>query len=385
MQPLQLATTTVPPPSPMQLVLEDGSTYSGVGLHATVPVGGEVVFTTAMTGYVEALTDPSYAGQILVFTYPLLGNYGIPRDGAAADWPASMQSNKVQPQGVVTQVLSEHFSHHRAERSLASWLHASDVPIVTGLDTRTLTRKLREHGTLQGWLLPANMHFDPKRDFARTVEMQSEVFQRVAPTETVHYKGGDQRILVVDTGTKSGIIECLLRRGASVVHAPWHANIAALAKSVDAILLTNGPGDPKDLGALTTTVRSLFDSFQGAIFGVCLGHQILARAAGFDTYKLPYGHRGINQPVQDVTTRQCYVTSQNHGYAVEDLRASTEWSPWFVNLNDGTNEGLRSSTKPIRSVQFHPEGRPGPKDCEFLFDEFLKLSGEVRAASRGRR
>jgi carbamoyl-phosphate synthase small subunit len=187
-------------------------------------------------------------------------------------------------------------------------------------------------------------------------------------------------VLLVDVGTKEGIVHCLRARGARLIRAPWHADLAALASEVDGIMLANGPGDPADLDALSSQVRRLFGTFSGPIFGICMGHQIVGRAAGFGTYKLRYGHRGVNQPVREAGTGRCFVTSQNHGYAVDLASQSGEWESWFENLNDGTNEGMRSRTRPIRSVQFHPEGRPGPLDTEFLFDDFLKLTAELRTA-----
>jgi carbamoyl-phosphate synthase small subunit len=366
----------------MKLVLEDGSEHEGTGLSPQTPVAGEVVFNTAMSGYVEALTDPSYAGQILVFTYPLIGNYGVPATDAARTRFGELQSTRVQVQGVVVQHLSLHLSHHRATRSLAQWLSAANVPVLTEIDTRALTRRLRERGTMRGWLVPANLAFDDARKAARALDMQADVFDRVAPAEPIIYGGGETRVLVVDVGAKDGIIECLLRRGATVVRAPWHAQLDVLAQRADGILIANGPGDPADLGSLVEQVRHLLDKFAGPIFGVCLGHQILARAAGFDTYKLQYGHRGVNQPVQEIATGRCFVTSQNHGYAVDDSKRLTDWEPWFVNLNDRTNEGIRSRTRPVFSVQFHPEGRPGPRDTEFLFEDFLRLAGSLKRSSR---
>ena len=365
----------------MRLTLDDGTEYVGRGAGADVPVAGEVVFNTGMSGYPEALTDPSYAGQILVLTYPLVGNYGVP---AALEPPAigTLQSRRVQVQGLVVQRLSDAPSHHTAERSLHAWLADEGVPILSGVDTRALTRRLRERGTMRGWMGPASTPAAELPRVARTVEMQSEVFHRVAPPAPIHYEGGDLRVLLVDVGAKDGIVECLLTRGASVVRAPWHTDLAPLAAQADALMLANGPGDPSDLDALTAQVRGLIGSFRGAIFGICLGHQILARAAGLTTYKLRYGHRGVNQPVREIGTGRCFVTSQNHGYAVDVSQPSSAWTPWFENINDGTNEGLRWQDRPMCSVQFHPEGRPGPLDTEFLFDDFLKTAGALRTARR---
>ena len=249
------------------------------------------------------------------------------------------------------------------------------IPALDGIDTRTLTRRLREHGTMRGWLIPANMTLEEAQTQAHSVDMSSEVFHAVAPKEPIRYPGGDLEILVVDVGIKDNIVRSLLSRGASVTRAPWHADLASLAQNADGIILGNGPGDPKDLGALVEQLRRLLQSFNQPIFGICLGNQVLNLAAGGDTFKLPYGHRGVNQPVQDLLTRRCYITSQNHGYAVQDNSLPADWEPWFVNINDGTNEGIRSRLRPYFSVQFHPEASPGPKDTGFLFDDFLRLVG----------
>ena len=362
-------------PTHMKLVLEDGTEMSGTTFGHADAVFGEVVFNTGMTGYVETLTDPSYRGQILVSTYPLVGNYGVPapRRPGAMDRP--YESDRIQVQGLVVQTYVDHHSHHEATRSLSQWMESERVPGITGIDTRTLTRRLREHGTMLGWLFPAEMGLDEAKRSARAIEMQDEVFRSVAPAETIHHKGGDLRILVIDAGVKDNIVRSLLERGASVIRAPYHARLAELALGADGILIGNGPGDPKDLKPLIEQVRLMLAGYRRPVMGVCLGNQILALAAGGDTYKLPYGHRGVNQPVQDLLTRRCYVTSQNHGYAVRDDALPADWEPWFVNINDGTNEGIRSRLKPFFSVQFHPEASPGPRDAAYLFDDFLRTVG----------
>lgn len=361
------------------LLLDDGLELVGRGAGATVPVSGEVVFNTAMAGYPETLTDPSYAGQILVLTYPLVGNYGVPRANDSSPESGRLQSNRIQVSGLVVQRLSDHHSHFSAHETLDTWCARHSVPILHGIDTRALTQRLRERGTMQGWLYPGTLSRDEGQRQAMGVEMHSEVFHRVAPPEPVHYDGGDLRILLIDVGAKEGIVHCLRKRGASMVRAPWHCDLASLASAANGVMISNGPGDPADLGALTHQVRELLASFAGPIFGICLGHQVLARAAGFETYKLKYGHRGVNQPVREAGSGRCFVTSQNHGYAVATGRLQAGWEPWFHNLNDGTNEGLRCSDRPVFSVQFHPEGRPGPEDTEFLFDDFLRLAGARRS------
>ena len=344
------------------------------------PVGGEVVFNTAMTGYVEALTDPSYRGQILVLTYPLVGSYGVPPPREAGTLATPYESDRIQVQGLVVQSYVSGHSHHAATRALGDWLASEGVPGMTWVDTRTLTRKLRESGTMMGYLVPQGVDTASLASTARVVDMHEEVFRLVAPRYPIRYPGGPLEVLLVDAGAKDNLVRSLLARGASVVRAPWHANLAELAASADGILIGNGPGDPKDLGALVEKVRALYGAYRGPIFGVCLGNQIMALAAGGDTYKLPYGHRGVNQPVQDLLTRRCFVTSQNHGYAVREGSLPPEWEPWFVNLNDGSNEGVRSRLRPFSSVQFHPEASPGPRDTEFLFDDFLRLVGAMASA-----
>ncbi len=369
--------TTSARPGAVKLVLEDGTEMSGEGFGAVAPVAGEVVFNTGMTGYVETLTDPSYKGQILVMTYPLVGNYGVPAPRAAGTLDSPYESDSIQVQGLVVQHYVDDYSHHAAARSLHEWLCADSIPAMHGVDTRTLTRRLRAHGTMRGWIVPAELSLEEAKPRAAAVDMRSEVFHSVAPAAPIHYEGGRLKILAIDAGIKDNIIRSLLERGASVIRAPWHADLPSLAEQADGIVIGNGPGDPKDLGPLIEQLRGLLDDYNRPIFGICLGNQILTLAAGGDTYKLPYGHRGVNQPVQDLLTRRCYITSQNHGYAVRDDALPADWEPWFVNINDGTNEGIRSRVRPYFSVQFHPEASPGPRDTGFLFDDFLRLVGAV--------
>lgn len=365
----------------MKLVLEDGTTMVGQGFGAPRAVAGEVVFNTGMTGYVETLTDPSYKGQILTLTYPLVGSYGVPAPRPPGSLDGPYESDRIQVQALVVQSYVDRYSHHAAVRSLGAWLAAEGIPAVTGIDTRTLTRKLREAGTMKGWLLPAEADVERAKRTADAVEMREEAFRAVAPRETIVHEGGKLKVLLIDAGAKDNIVRSLLERGVSVIRAPWHARIAELAQRADGILIGNGPGDPKDLGPLIEQLRGVLGTYQRPIFGICLGNQILALAAGGDTYKLPYGHRGVNQPVQDLLSRRCYITSQNHGYAVDDESLPADWEPWFVNINDGTNEGIRSRLKPFFSVQFHPEATPGPKDAAYLFDDFLRLCGAMQPAA----
>lgn len=366
----------------MKLILEDGAEFDGVSFGARSPVVGEVVFTTAMSGYVEALTDPSFRGQILVLTYPLAGNYGVPPGRKVGTLDGPFESDRIQVQGLVVQQAIARPSHHASARTLGEWLASEGVPAVTGIDTRSLTRRLREHGTMRGWLLPAERSLEDERRTAKGVEMRRELFRLVAIEKPIRYGDGKgPRVLLVDAGVKDNITRSLLRRGATVTRAPWHADLGALASDADGVLIGNGPGDPKDLNALVEQVRGLLQRPGLPIFGICMGHQILGLAAGGDTFKLPYGHRGVNQPVQEIGTRRCFVTSQNHGYAVQEKSLPRDWEPWFVNLNDGTNEGIRARFKPVFSVQFHPDASPGPRDTAFLFDEFLELCGTARGGN----
>ncbi|MFO0722602.1 MAG: glutamine-hydrolyzing carbamoyl-phosphate synthase small subunit [Myxococcota bacterium] len=362
----------------MLLALEDGTVLSGRAFAAVRPIVGEVVFNTAMTGYVESLTDPSYRGQILVLTYPLVGNYGVPPPRKPGSIERPFEASKIQVHGLIVQNYVDAHSHYQGARSLGQWLSSENVPAITGIDTRTLTKKLREKGTMKGYLYPASMSLDTARKSADAVDMKEEVFRLVAPQAPIRYPGGDLHVLLVDAGAKDNLVRSLNERGATVTRAPWHADLARLAQDADGILLGNGPGDPKDLDPLIKKIRGLMGSYTRPIFGVCLGHQIMALAAGGDTQKLPYGHRGVNQPVQDLLTRHCFITSQNHGYAVVDSALPSDFEPWFVNLNDGTNEGIRSRFRPFFSVQFHPEASPGPRDTAYLFDDFLRQVGASR-------
>jgi carbamoyl-phosphate synthase small subunit len=365
----------------LELHLEDGAHFRGVSFGSGSATTGEVVFATGMVGYVESLTDPSYRGQILVLTYPLQGNYGVGRGVAPG-----FESSRVQVQGLVVSSATARPSHHGSERSLAQWLQDEGVPGVEGIDTRALTRHLRDHGTLRGWILPAGLEGEAlERAKDETPSLDDRNLARLAcRPETSFREAGPRKVLLVDSGVKDGIERQLLARGLSVLRVPFHGDLvgAATENAVDGIVLGNGPGDPKDLSDYVGQVARLL-SMGRPVLGVCLGCQVMALAVGGDTYKLPYGHRSQNQPVRDLTTGRCFVTSQNHGYAVRSESLPPGWEPWFVNLNDGTNEGIRHASLPVRAAQFHPEASPGPEDTRFLFDDFEKaVDGARRSGGR---
>lgn len=364
-----------PAPGGIQLCLEDGAEFSGASFGAALdhPVAGEVVFNTGMAGYVETLTDPSYRGQILVLTYPLQGNYGVPPPRPEGSIAGPFESGRIQVQGLVVQRHEPRYSHHAGVRSLGAWLRAEGVPAIEGVDTRALTMLLREAGTMRGVLFPAGLAASDALQAASGVEMRREVFEKVAPPAPRRYgPANGAEVLLVDVGAKDNIVRSLISRGARVHRVSGLEPFADAARSAAGIVLGNGPGDPGDLEELSQELRAVMEWFRGPIFGVCLGNQLLAQAAGARTFKLPYGHRSVNQPVRDLQSGRSFITSQNHGYAVDETSLPAGWEPWFQNLNDGTNEGIRSLDRPFRSIQFHPEAHPGPEDTAYLFDAFIE-------------
>jgi carbamoyl-phosphate synthase small subunit len=345
------------------LILEDGTRLEGKSFGADRPVAGEVVFNTAMTGYPESLTDPSYKGQILVVTYPLVGNYGVPEYEVENGLLKHFESEKIQVSGLIIADYSFSFSHWNAVKSLSEWLKEHDIPAIYDIDTRSLTKRLREKGTMLGKIvLDDDIDFyDPNQD---------NLVAQVSPAEKTVHGLGKFRVLLLDCGVKYNIIRCLLKRDTTVIRVPWDFDISQ--EEFDGLFISNGPGDPK---MCDETIRSVEKGFEMGkpIFGICLGSQLLALAAGGDTYKLKYGHRSHNQPVLMYNSKRCYITSQNHGYAVDQDSLGDEWEPYFTNLNDGTSEGLKHKQLPIFSAQFHPEASSGPVDTEFLFDDFIDL------------
>jgi carbamoyl-phosphate synthase small subunit len=369
------------------LILEDGSEFRGQAFGALHPSSGEVVFSTGMVGYPQSLTDPSYRGQILVLTYPLVGNYGVPalkldRYGI----PLDFESEKIQVSGLVVAELSEKPSHYSAKRSLSAWMEEEGIPGIAGIDTRALTQALRERGVMKGKIVmdsPAAAKSQAPDDGAAE-SLGAEETHPVAEVSCAAPKlyktnPAGPTIALIDCGVKANILRIMLDSGANILRLPWDSDLKGI--DCDGIFISNGPGDPK---ACTKTIASVRRALQGdaPIFGICLGNQILALAAGADTYKLPYGHRGQNQPALEVGSKRCFMTSQNHGYAVREESIPHGWSPWFVNANDGTIEGLRAQRKAFSAVQFHPEGCPGPRDTQFLLEAFIAQAAEQASHRR---
>ncbi|GMO45316.1 MAG: glutamine-hydrolyzing carbamoyl-phosphate synthase small subunit [Termitinemataceae bacterium] len=353
------------------LVLEDGYQAEGFSFGASLSGAGEVVFTTNMSGYPQALTDPSFYGQILVSTYPLIGNYGIPKQLFDENGiPLHFESDKIQAAGFIVAENCERPSHFSADKTLGAWLASNNVPAISGIDTRELTKHLRERGVMRGKIVvegQADVTFesgDKANPVAEVSCDEVKIYKGSKYTKT----GKQLKVVLVDCGAKANILRVLLSRGVEVVRVPWNYDISGI--EYDGLFLSNGPGDPKVCGKTIASLRKAFNK-RRPIFGICLGVQMMALAAGGDTYKLPYGHRAANQPCIDLESGRCYITSQNHGYAVRAESLPRDWQTWFVNANDGTCEGIKSKTKPFSAVQFHPEGCPGPSDSEFLIDRFL--------------
>lgn len=348
----------------IKLILEDGQVFEGEHFGYPISVAGEIVFNTAMTGYPESLTDPSYKGQILVATFPLIGNYGVPGDSVKNKIFEYYESDIIHVEALVISHYSEEFSHWNAQKSLHDWMIEHKIPGIHGVDTRRITQIIRENGTMKAKLVLE----DEDIEFVDT-ELINWV-DRVSIKNKEEYGDGEYKILLVDCGVKNNIIRRLIRNNATVLRVPWDYDFNA--EDFDGLFISNGPGDPVQCQA---TIQHLASALQKdtPIFGICLGHQLLALAGGAKTYKLKYGHRSHNQPVVYLPTQRAYITSQNHGYAVDELTIGKEWEPTFRNLNDDTNEGLRHIFKPVFSTQFHPEASGGPTDTDFLFDDFMEM------------
>ena len=351
------------------LILDDGSRFHGKSFGYEKPVAGEVVFNTAMTGYPESLTDPSYAGQLMTLTYPLVGNYGVPPFTFEANGlPTFMESEKIHAEAIIVSDYSEKYSHWNAVESLGDWLKREQIPGITGIDTRELTKVLREHGVMMGKIV-----FDDEPDNIPEAAYAGVNYVDKVPARrsSVTMKAKARRSVLVDCGVKSNIIRCLLKRDVEIIRVPWDYDFNSL--QFDGLFISNGPGDPDTCDAAVQNIRKAMQNEKLPIFGICMGNQLLSKAGGAKIYKLKYGHRSHNQPVRMVGTEKCFITSQNHGYAVDNNTLGADWEPLFINMNDGSNEGIRHKKNPWFSAQFHPEAASGPTDTEFLFDEFVKL------------
>ncbi|MDD5570591.1 MAG: glutamine-hydrolyzing carbamoyl-phosphate synthase small subunit [Bacteroidales bacterium] len=348
----------------IKLILEDGTEFTGKSFGFNKSVAGEVVFNTAMTGYPENLTDPSYTGQILVATYPLIGNYGVPDEVKENGLLKYFESAKIRITALVISDYSFYYSHWNSNKSLANWLKENKIPGLYGIDTRALTKRLREKGAMLGKIIYNGNdvdYYDPNKD---------DLVGQINTEKVVKYGSGKHKIILVDCGVKYNIIRCFVKRDCTVYRVP--ATYDFNKEDYDGLFISNGPGDPKMVKTAIDNVKKAFEKGK-PVFGICLGCQIMALAAGADTYKLKYGHRSHNQPVLKIGTNRCYITSQNHGFAIDLKTLPSEWESLFVNVNDETCEGIKHKTKPFFAVQFHPEASSGPTDTEYLFDEFLNM------------
>lgn len=367
------------------LLLEDGSSFFGKGIGAEVDSIGEVVFNTGMVGYCESMTDPSYAGQILCFTYPLIGNYGVPSYGQLDEYglPRFFESGSVKVKGIVVQEACQTPNHWASKSTLDKWLASEGIPGIEDVDTRALVTRLRETGVMMG-ILANGLEAQSRERLAdllgRSERYSSQNFVKgVSVSKPVVHGDSESKVVILDCGTKFGIVRNLMRRGYQVVRLPWDASYSAVMKQDPlGVVVSNGPGDPKICVETAKTVGSLIDS-RVPVLGICFGEQIMGMSQGAKTFKLKYGHRGQNKPCVDLTTHRGYVTSQNHGYALDEKSLSkTELIPWFINADDLTLEGVFHAERPCLSVQFHPEATPGPYDTGFVFDKFAELMGGPR-------
>jgi carbamoyl-phosphate synthase small subunit len=348
-----------------RLLLEDGTLFTGKGFGSEGDSVGEVVFNTGITGYQEVLSDPSYCGQIVTMTYPLIGNYGITRD--------DFESIRPFIHGFVVRQHETVPSNWRSEYSIDSLLKEYGIIGISEIDTRMLTRRIRHHGVMKGLLTTSNRSVEDLMEQLTGSSLMTDQVSRVSTKSVFHCPGMKERVVVVDYGSKSGIIRDLTKRNCDVIVLPHDVTAEKIRRlNPDGILLSNGPGDPKDVPQAVSMISELLGEFP--IFGICLGHQLFALACGADTDKLKFGHRGGNHPVKDLQSNRCYITSQNHGYTVkEDSVAGTELEVTHVNNNDGTIEGLKHKKHPAFSVQYHPEAAPGPFDSSYLFDDFIDM------------
>lgn len=346
-----------------QLILEDGTVYKGYGFGANVEMAGEVVFNTGMTGYQETLSDPSYNGQIVTFTYPLIGNYGINRD----DFETITPSIK----GLIVREVCKKPSNFRTEYTLDDVLKDLKIPGISGIDTRSLTRKIREHGTIKGIITDLCMDPSEVLEKLKNTQLPTDQIDQVSTKKAFQSSGKGYRVVLVDFGMKSGILRELNSRGCDIVVVPHNITAKELLRlNPDGVMLSNGPGDPEDVPEAIEMLNEIMDKLP--IFGICMGHQLISLAAGAKTYKLKFGHRGANHPVKNLLTGRVDITSQNHGYSVDIASLeNTDLELTHLSVNDKTCEGVRHKRYPVFSVQYHPEAAPGPHDPNYLFDQFI--------------
>ncbi len=344
------------PMTPATLIFKDGTTMEGSSFGAPVCANGELVFATGMVGYPQSMTDPSYRGQILTLTYPIVGSYGVP---PARQW----ESGEIHIRALIVSTYHPIPSHHESQKSLASWLIENNIPGIEIKDTRFIAKKLRDEGAALGKIVFAgqDIEFDDPNE--------QNLVEQVSPREVSTHGSGKKTIAFIDCGAKRQILHNFIDRGVRVIRVPWDYDVTTLKQKIDGVFISNGPGDPKQLPQTIANIKKVL-KMNVPVFGICLGNQLLTLAAGGDTHKLKFGHRAQNQPCLMLGTKRCYMTTQNHGFAVS--RVPEGFREWFVNANDGTNEGIIHKTKPIMSVQFHPESTPGPQDTTWLFDFFLE-------------
>ncbi|MBU2025764.1 MAG: glutamine-hydrolyzing carbamoyl-phosphate synthase small subunit [Patescibacteria group bacterium] len=353
-----------------KLVLEDKSEFHGFSFGFPRSNQGEVVFNTGMTGYPESLTDPSYQGQILVATYPLIGNYGIPKENKKNHLSTVFESDRIHLNGFIVSNYSRKFNHWRKKESLSRFLKTQKIPGVCGIDTRSLTKKLRQKGVLLGRVLIGKDASMPAREAAKNIidPNTRDLVAEVSTNQIETFGQGKKKIICLDCGMKNNIIHSLLKFDVTLKKVPSKYDFRK--QSFDGLLISNGPGDPQTNKQLIENIRWALKK-KKPIFGICLGNQIMALAAGAKTYKLKYGHRGQNQPCLEIGTNRCYLTSQNHGFTVNPKTLPKQWKVWFKNINDGTVEGIYHQSNRFFSVQFHPEACPGPQDTKWLFKKFI--------------
>jgi len=340
-----------------ELIFKNGATFEGKSFGYEGSIAGEVVFSTGMVGYPQAITDPSFAGQILVMTYPLIGNYGVPH-------PSQWESDRIYISGLIVSNYIDTPSHFESKKTLSTWLQDEKIPALEIKDTRLLTQMLRDNGSQLGKIIL-------EKDIAFYDPNKENLVSQVSPKKITKEGTGKKTIILIDCGTKRNVKRCLLKRNITLITAPWDCDIFAKENDLqfNGLIVSNGPGDPKTVNKTIQTVKTALEH-KIPTLGICLGNQLLALAAGGNTYKLKFGHRGQNQPCILENNKRCFITTQNHGFAVGAI--PKEFSPWFVNANDGSNEGIIHNKLPFMSVQFHPESTPGPMDTEWIFDYFLE-------------